>query len=68
MSTNKKCVKAYLKESAYDSIKQLAVDHDVSVSAVIAGLFHYYRSHRYFPGCDYDFKTGAWVPDREDND
>lgn len=68
MSTNKKCVKAYFKESDYNSIKRFAVDHDVSVSAVITGLLHFYRSYKYFPGCDYDFKTGAWVPDREDNE
>ena len=68
LSTSKKCVKAYLKQSDYYIVQRIANEHNVSISAVIAGLLHFYRSYKYFPGCDYDFRTGAWVPDREDDD
>lgn len=68
MATNKKCVKAYLNESDYKRLKQFAVDRDVSISAVIAGLLHFYQAYHYFPGCDYNFKTGAWDPDRDKSD
>lgn len=68
MSTNKKCVKAYLKESDYKRLKQFASERDISVSSAIGGLLHFYRSYKYFPNHEYNFKYGYWYSDQDEND